>query len=144
MKATVPTLGGPFVVPGKPRLDTDGKPLPLEPIVGLQAPWERIRGAAGLDPRDKKTGAYLDEENNPGWHDLRRTFASVGADLGLKGFVGESLGHTEATVTDIYTRSAAEGKRRRRKPDHSFDHRQTGFFARRVEVLKCLQGEDLR
>jgi integrase len=76
--------------------------------VGLQAPWERIRAAAGLAPRDKKTGAYIDEENNPGWHDLRRTFASVGADLGLKGFVGELLGHAEATVTDIYTRSAAE------------------------------------
>jgi integrase len=61
-----------------------------------------------LAPRDKKTGAYLDEENNPGLHDLRRTFASVGADLGLKGFVGELLGHAEATVTDIYTRAAAE------------------------------------
>ena len=41
-------------------------------------------------------------------HDLRRTFASVGSDLGMKGFVGELLGHAEATVTDIYTRSAAE------------------------------------
>lgn len=107
LKATVPTLGCPFVVPGKPRIDEEGKPLPWEPIVGLQAPWERIRAGAGLAPQDKKTGAYLDEENNPGWHDLRRTFASVGADLGLKGFVGELLGHAEATVTDIYTRSAA-------------------------------------
>ena len=26
----------------------------------------------------------------------------------MKGFVGELLGHAEATVTDIYTRSAAE------------------------------------
>ena len=75
---------------------------------GLARPWERIRAGAGLAPRDKKTGAYLDEENNPGWHDLRRTFASVGADLGLKGFVGELLGHAEATVTDIYTRAATE------------------------------------
>jgi integrase len=108
LKATVRTLGCPFVIPGKPRETPEGKPLPWEPIVGLQAPWERIRAAAGLAPRDKKTGAYIDEENNPGWHDLRRTFASVGADLGLKGFVGELLGHAEATVTDIYTRSAAE------------------------------------
>ena len=108
MKATVPTLGCPFVVPGKPRVDDKGNPLPWEPIVGLQAPWERIRDGAGLAPKDKKTGVYLDDENNPGWHDLRRTFASVGADLGLKGFVGELLGHAEATVTDIYTRSAAE------------------------------------
>ena len=107
IKATVPTLGCPFVVPGKPRVDDGGKPLPWAPIVGLQAPWERIRGAAGLAPKDKE-GKYLDEEENPGWHDLRRTFASVGADLGLKGFVGELLGHAEATVTDIYTRAAAE------------------------------------
>jgi hypothetical protein len=108
LKATTPTLGCPFVVPGKPRVDKEGKVLPWEPIVALQAPWERIRYAAALAPRDEKTGVYKDEENNPGWHDLRRTFASVGADLGLKGFVGELLGHAEATVTDIYTRAAAE------------------------------------
>ena len=108
LKATVRTLGCPYVVPGKPRADKEGKPLPWEPIVGLQGPWERIREAAGLAPRDKETGAYLDEENNPGLHDLRRTFASVGADLGLKGFVGELLGHAEASTTDIYTRPAAE------------------------------------
>ncbi len=107
LKATVPTLGCPFVVPGKPRVDEKGKPLPWEPIVSLQAPWERIRYAAGLAPRSDE-GEYLDEENNPGWHDLRRTFASVAADIGLKGFAGELLGHAEATVTDIYTRSAAE------------------------------------
>ena len=107
LETIVPTLGCPFVVPGKPRVDPEGKALPWEPIVGLQGPWERIRDAAGLAPKDK-AGKYLDEENNPGWHDLRRTFASVGADLGLKGFVGELLGHAEATVTDIYTRAAAE------------------------------------
>jgi integrase len=106
LKATPPTLGCPYVVPGKAKKDKDGATV-WGPIVGLQGPWERIRDAAGLAPKDKK-GAYLDEENNPGLHDLRRTFASVGADLGLKGFVGELLGHAEATVTDIYTRSAAE------------------------------------
>ena len=62
LKATVPTLGCPFVVPGKPRVDKEGKPLPWEPIVALQAPWERIRDAAGLAPRNEKTGEYLDEE----------------------------------------------------------------------------------
>jgi len=108
LRATTATLGCPFVVPGKPRTDKEGKPLPWEPIIALQAPWERIRAGAGLAPRDKETGVYLDEEKNPGWHDLRRTFASVGADLGLKGFVGELLGHAEQTVTDIYTRAAAE------------------------------------
>lgn len=48
------------------------------------------------------------EEADPGLHDFRRTFASVGADLGPKGFIGELLGHSEQTVTDIYTRNAAE------------------------------------
>ncbi len=108
LKAATPTLGCPFVVPGKPRADKNGKPLPWEPFVGLQAPWERIRDAAGLAPRDKKTGEYLNEENNPGWHDLRRTFSGVATDLGLKWFAGDLLGHAEETVTDIYTRAAAE------------------------------------
>ncbi len=107
LKTTVHTLGCPFVVPGKPRKGPDGKPMPWQPIVGLQTPWERIRDAGGMSPRNED-GVYTNEEENPGLHDLRRTFASVGADLGLKGFVGELLGHAEATVTDIYTRSAAE------------------------------------
>jgi integrase len=106
LKATAPTLGCPFVVPGKPSKDEGGKVV-WGPFIGLQGPWERIRDAAGLAPKDEE-GEYTDEDMNPGWHDLRRTFASVGADLGLKGFVGELLGHAEATVTDIYTRSAAE------------------------------------
>ena len=64
--------------------------------------WERIREAAKLAINGEPT------DEDPGLHDLRRTFASVGAGLGLKGFVGELLGHAEASVTDIYTRSAAE------------------------------------
>jgi integrase len=107
LESVTRTLGCPYVVPGKPRVDAEGKALPWEPIVGLQGPWERIRHTAGLAPKDQQ-GKYLDEENNPGWHDLRRTFGSVAADLGLKGFAGELLGHAEATVTDIYTRAAAE------------------------------------
>ncbi|BDU76412.1 tyrosine-type recombinase/integrase [Mesoterricola sediminis] len=108
MKAAPRTLGCPFVIPGRPERNDEGKVAGWAPIQGLQKAWERIRDAAGLAPRDEKTGEYLDPENNPGLHDLRRTFASVGADLGLKGFVGELLGHAEATVTDIYTRSAAD------------------------------------
>jgi integrase len=107
LKATVRTLGCPYVVPGKPKKIPDKKEVLWNPIVGIQGPWERIRDAAGIAPKDKE-GAYTNEDENPGLHDLRRTFASVGADLGLKGFVGELLGHSEQTVTDIYTRSAAE------------------------------------
>ena len=72
------------------------------PFIGLQGPLERIREAAKLATKGRP------EEEDPGWHDLRRTFVSVGADLGLKGFVGELIGHAEQTVTDIYTRAAAE------------------------------------
>lgn len=105
LKALPETLGCPFVVPGLPK--TEGprkqkKVVQWRPFVGLQNPLERIREAAGLSVEDKPDDA------DPGWHDLRRTFASVGSDLGLKGFVGELLGHAEQTVTDVYTRTAAQ------------------------------------
>ena len=103
------TLGCPHLIPGsqskgddgKSLLDRDGHPI-WKPFTALQNPWERLREAAGL----AKKG--LPQEEDPGLHDLRRTFASVGTDLGLKGFVGELLGHAEQTVTDIYARAAAE------------------------------------
>ena len=101
LKAITHTLGCPYVVPGRPRKDKDGK-LEWGPFIGLQGPWERMRVAAKLALKGDP------QEEDPGWHDLRRTFGSVATDLGLKGFVGELLGHAEATVTDIYTRSASE------------------------------------
>jgi integrase len=100
-QATIPTLGCPYVIPARPQTDQDGK-IVWEQLISLQLPWVRIREAAGLSAPGKP------KDGDPGLHDLRRTFASVGADLGLKGFVGELLGHAEQTVTDIYTRTAAE------------------------------------
>lgn len=94
------TIGCPYVIPGKPKVVE--KKTVWAPIWSLQSPWERIRVAAKLATKGEP------KEEDPGLHDLRRTFASVGADLGLKGFVGELLGHAEATVTDIYTRTAAQ------------------------------------
>ena len=102
LNATIHTIGCPYVIPGKARKRDDGQGMEWLPTADLQAPWKRLREVAGL----AVNGNPKDED--PGLHDLRRTFASVGADLGLKGFVGELLGHAEATVTDIYTRSAAE------------------------------------
>jgi integrase len=109
LRGLTPTLGCPFMIPGHQVLDEEGRPVRdqagrtvWKPFTALQNPWERIREAAGLS----KAGEP--DEDDPGLHDLRRTFASVGADLGLKGFVGELLGHAEQTVTDIYTRAAAE------------------------------------
>jgi len=107
LKATVRNPGCPYVIPGEARKDKKGEPLPWQPIVGLQGPWERIRDSAGLAPKNEE-GEYLDENENPTWHDLRRTFASVAADLSLKPFAGDLLGHAEESVTDIYTRVAAE------------------------------------
>ena len=105
LKTLPQMLGCPFVVPGLPKTEGKGKDkrvVAWRPFVGLQGPLERIRQAAGMAEAGKP------DEADPGWHDLRRTFASVGTDLGLKGFVGELLGHAEHTVTDVYARAAAE------------------------------------
>jgi len=98
------TIGSPFVFPGripndKKKRNEKREPRPLE---NLQAPWERIRVAARLAISGEPS------EEDPGLHDLRRTFASVAADIGLKGFAGELIGHAEQNVTDIYTRVAIE------------------------------------
>jgi integrase len=105
LKALPVTLGCPYAIPGLPKTEGKGKQrkiLEWRPFIGLQSPWERIREAAKLAVKGNPS------EEDPGWHDLRRTFASIGSDLGLKGFVGELLGHAEQSVTDIYTRTAAQ------------------------------------
>jgi integrase len=86
-------LGNPFVIVGE---------QPGSHLDDLKGPWRRLRVQAGLTIKDEPA------EDDATLHDLRRTFASVGEDLGLKGFVGELLGHAERTVTDIYTRAAVE------------------------------------
>jgi len=101
LKPVVKTIGCPFVFPGRSKKLKDGT-IEWSAFTAIQKTWERVREAAKL--ADKKTP----KEEDPGLHDLRRTFGSVAADLGLKGFVGELLGHAEASVTDIYTRAAAE------------------------------------
>lgn len=58
----------------------------------LQDPWVRIREGQ----------SYEDVHV----HDLRRTLSSVVADVGYKPYAAEFLGHSEKTVTDIYTRTA--------------------------------------
>ncbi len=70
----------PYVFPGD---------KPKAPRADLKKPWKAIRGAAGLD------GVRL--------HDLRHTFASVGAGaaLGLP-VIGRLLGHTQPQTTARY------------------------------------------
>jgi integrase len=86
-------LGNPFVIVGE---------LAGSHLDDLKGPWRRLRVLAGLAVKDEPA------EDDATIHDLRRTFGSVGKDLGLGGFVGELLGHAEQSVTDIYTRAAAE------------------------------------
>lgn len=70
----------PFVLAG---LKADGH------FVALHRPWARIRELAGLD------GVRL--------HDLRHSFASVGAGAGLSlPVIGKLLGHTQAATTQRY------------------------------------------
>ena len=78
--------GNPFVIVG----DRSGAHL-----VNLQKPWRRIRDRAGL--RDARL------------HDLRHSYASVGATGGLSLlFVGKLLGHKQASTTQRYAHLAED------------------------------------
>ncbi|MGA9816467.1 MAG: site-specific integrase [Pseudolabrys sp.] len=71
---------GPYVVPG----DDPAKPRP-----DLKRPWDAITKRAGLD------GVRL--------HDLRHTYASIGAGGGLGlPIIGRLLGHTQTATTARY------------------------------------------
>lgn len=75
-----------YVIPGAIK----GKPL-----VNLQKPWRALRGMAGLD--DVRI------------HDLRHTFASIGAGMGMSlHMLGRLLGHTQAATTSRYAHLAQD------------------------------------
>jgi integrase len=64
-------------------------------LVNLQKPWSRVRARAGLD--DVRL------------HDLRHSYASVGATGGLSLlFVGKLLGHTQPSTTQRYAHLAED------------------------------------
>jgi integrase len=72
--------GNPFVIPGR---------FPGEPLVNLTLPWYRVRRKAGLE--DVRL------------HDLRHTFASIGAASGLNlPMIGRLLGHKSPLTTARY------------------------------------------
>jgi integrase len=83
----VPVMAGnPFVIAGKKQGGS---------LVNLQKPWRRIRGGAGL--RDVRI------------HDLRHSFASIGAGAGMSlTVIGKLLGHTQAATTQRYAHLAAD------------------------------------
>lgn len=80
--AAVPeVVGNPYLLPGK----KDGTH-----VTDLQAVWERIRKTAGLE--DVRV------------HDLRHSFASIGASTGDSMLIiGAPLGHRSAKTTERYT-----------------------------------------
>ncbi|MCZ6467356.1 MAG: tyrosine-type recombinase/integrase, partial [Alphaproteobacteria bacterium] len=78
--------GSPWVIAGRD---------PNKPLVNLRKPWHRIRAKAGLE------GVRL--------HDLRHSFASIGAAGGLSlPMIGALLGHTQAATTQRYAHLAAD------------------------------------
>ncbi|MBN98158.1 MAG: integrase, partial [Gemmatimonadetes bacterium] len=65
------------------------------PLVNLQKPWRLIRSMAGL--------------NDVRLHDLRHTFASVGAGMGMSlHMLGRLLGHTQEATTRRYAHLAQD------------------------------------
>lgn len=65
------------------------------PLVNLQKPWRALRALAGLD--DVRI------------HDLRHTFASIGAGMGMSlHMLGRLLGHTQAATTSRYAHLAQD------------------------------------
>ena len=76
--------GNPYILPGT----KEGAHL-----VNIQRPWRKIREKAGL--------------SNVRLHDLRHSFASVGASAGLGlNVIGVLLGHTQAATTARYAHLA--------------------------------------
>ena len=74
----------PFVIVGRE---------PMSHLVNLRKPWSRIRQQAELD--DLRL------------HDLRHSFASIGAGLGISlPIIGKMLGHTQAATTQRYAHLA--------------------------------------
>lgn len=64
-------------------------------LVNLEKPWQRVRARAGLD--DVRL------------HDLRHSFASIGAGAGLGlPMIGALLGHTQAATTARYAHLAVD------------------------------------
>ena len=90
-------LGNPYVIPGF----SIG-----ESLVALQCYWERVREAVGtLQEKAKVPKKARVDVSDVTIHDLRRSFASLGARLGYPdSFVGALLGHAAGTVTQGYAR----------------------------------------
>jgi integrase len=90
-------LGNPHVIPGG---------IKGQPLVNLQCTWERSRAAVTkIQDKAKTPKKQRVDIEDVTLHDLRRTFASVGASLGYPElFLAALLGHSAGTVTQGYAR----------------------------------------
>jgi integrase len=86
LQAIEPSEGNPYVIPGRK------KGAHMQELKGA---WQRVRARAGLD--DVRL------------HDLRHSFASMGAGVGLSlPIIGALLGHTQAATTQRYAHLASD------------------------------------
>jgi integrase len=118
--------GNPYIIPGEKRPKKRGEPkAPPSPRADLKRPWEAIARAAGFfetvpatdangKPLQGKSGkpAVVDH-STVRLHDLRHSFASMGAgaSLGLP-IIGKLLGHSQPTTTARYSHLDADPMRR--------------------------------
>lgn len=108
LESTPRQAGNQFVCPGA---------RPMRPLVNLQRPWRRIRERAGLD--DVRL------------HDLRHSFASVGAGVGMSyPTIGKLLGHTQAQTTMRYSHLPADPLK---QAANQIGERIAGAMARKPE-----------
>jgi integrase len=77
--------GNPYLIPGR-RNGTH--------LIGLEHIWYRVRAKAGL--------------NDVRLHDLRHSYASVGAAAGLGPIIGALLGHLDPSTTQRYSHLQAD------------------------------------
>jgi len=90
-------LGNPYVIPGY----STG-----EALVGLPKMWAKVQASVTtLQVKAKVPKKDLVDLSDVTIHDLRRSFASLGARLGYpNSFTGALLGHAAGTVTEGYAR----------------------------------------
>jgi integrase len=108
----------PYIIPGEKRARKRGEPRPTPaPRADLKRPWEAVARAAGFfeTVTGKKPNGKLAtaERSTVRLHDLRHSFASMGAgaSLGLP-VIGKLLGHTQPATTARYSHLDADPLRR--------------------------------
>jgi integrase len=92
--------GSPYIIPGEKRAKKKGEAkAPPSPRADLKRPWAAVSRAADLE--------------NVRLHDLRHSFASMGAgaSLGLP-IIGKLLGHSKPATTARYSHLDADPMRR--------------------------------